>query len=223
MKKMITMMLVVFIVAALMILAVSCGSPNTSTAETKAAEQENEETAAAVETTAAVETKAAEAVTEAARDCPSSTSVKVESTNGAYEDRMPINWETIGSQAAYLSNTQNNTGLFIYIANFETSENLKEVDISDGQAMIEFVASIPGEGDPVPVSIGKYNVIEWVDTYVSANIILSGGSKLQIYTTEVETGDFEITSVTDTEICGKFNIDEKWTKMSGEFKVPIVK
>jgi competence protein ComGC len=66
MKKMITMMLVVFIVAALMILAVSCGSPNTSTAETKAAEQENEETAAAVETTAAVETKAAEAVTEAA-------------------------------------------------------------------------------------------------------------------------------------------------------------
>ena len=37
----------------------------------------------------------------------------------------------------------------------------------------------------------------------------------------ISSGDFAITSVTDTEICGKFSIDEKWTKMSGDFKVPV--
>lgn len=212
--------LIILIVALLSIFSIACGSQESATQETQASEQP-----AAEETTTSAQTEETEAaeetIAETAGECPAATSVSVESTNGAYADHMPISWDSIGSQSAILSHSTNNTGVFIYIANFETSENLKDVELSDGQAVLQFTLNVVGQGDPVPVSVGSYNVKEWVDNYVSAGIRLSGGTTVSISTSSVSTGDFEITSVTDTEICGKFNIDEKWTKMSGEFKVPI--
>jgi len=217
MKKIINLVLVIFVIASLASLAIACGKQGTVPTETQATEQQIEETTAPAETTSA------EAAAQESGECPSLTSVKVESTNGAYVDRMPISWDSIGTQAAYLSHSTNKTAVFIYIANFETSENLKDVALSDGQAVIQFTLTVAGEGDPVPVSVGKYNVDEWIDNYASAGIRLTGGSTLSISTADIASSDFEITSVTETEICGKFNIDEKWTKMSGEFKVSIVK
>jgi len=201
----------------------ACGGSNTKSGTVQKEEGAKAAETTAAETTAAAEETAAETVAEVAGECPAATSVQVESTNGAYADRMPIAWDSIGTQSAKLSHSTNNTAVFIYIANFETAENLKDAALSDGQAVIQFTLAVPGEGDPVPVSIGKYNVKEWVDNYVSIGIRLTGGTTLTVSAGNTETGDFEITSVTDTEICGKFNIDEKWTKMSGEFKVPVVK
>lgn len=236
-KTIINVVLVVMIIAAIAGFSIACGSQEVAPEETGGTEEQVEETTEAVqtaeveetgevteeETAEATEEETEEVAAETSGDCPPATTVKVESTNGAYADRMPITWDSIGSQAASLSHSTNNTGLFIYIANFETSENLKDVALSDGQAVIQFTVTVTGEGDPVPVSVGKYNVKEWVDNYVSAGIRLTGGTTLSISTSDISTADFEITSVTDTEICGKFNIDEKWTKMSGEFKVPVVK
>ena len=198
-------------------MALSTGSPAAEETTTSAQEEGTE---ALNETTADTEASE-EATAETAGECPDATSVSIESTNGAYSDHMPISWDSIGSQSANLSHSTNNTGVFIYIANFETSENLKDVELSDGQAVLQFTLTVTGQGDPVPVSLGSYNVKEWVDNYVNIGIRLSGGTTVSISNASVNTGDFEITSVTDTEICGKFNIDEKWTKMSGEFKVPI--
>lgn len=228
MKTILNVALIVLIVAVLAGFSIACGSQETAGQETQAEENAEETTAAAQitesETVAEAETVAEteeETDTQAAGECPSATSATVESTNGAYTDNMPISWDSIGSQSASLSHSTNNTAVFIYIANFETSENLEDVVLSDGQAVIQFTLTVPGEGDPVPVTIGKYNVKEWIDNYVNIGIRLTGGTTLTISSTDTSTGDFEITSVTDTEICGKFNIDEKWTKMSGEFKVPI--
>jgi len=230
MKTILNVALIVLIVAALAGFSIACGSQETTGQETQ--EEENaEETTAAAQTTESETAAEAETVaeteeetgTQAAGECPSATSATVKSTNGAYTDNMPISWDSIGSQSASLSHSTNNTAVFIYIANFETSENLEDVVLSDGQAVIQFTLTVPGEGDPVPVTIGKYNVKEWVGNYVNIGIRLTGGTTLTISSTDTSTGDFEITSVTDTEICGKFNIDEKWTKMSGEFKVPISK
>lgn len=215
--KMLFLIASILIMAIVTVFSVACGTQGAQSAETKASAEQTSETPA--QTTAAETT----AAPKPAGQCPSSTSVTIQSDNGAYKERLPISWDSIGSQAAKLTHTTNRTAVFIYIANFETSENLKDVALSDGQAVIQFTVTVAGEGDPVPVSIGKYNVKEWVDNYVSAGIRLTGGTTLSISTGSTETGDFEITSVTDTEICGKFNIDEKWTKMSGEFKVPIVK
>ena len=219
-KTIMNAVFIILIIASLSIFSVACGSQESAIQETQASEQPAAEdtttSAQAAETEAPEETAA-----ETAGECPAATSVSVESTNGAYSDHMPISWDSMGSQSANLSHSTNNTGVFIYIANFETSENLKDVELSDGQAVIQFTLTVTGQGDPVPVSVGSYNVKEWVDNYVNIGIRLSGGTTVSISSSDVSTGDFEITSVTDTEICGKFNIDEKWTKMSGEFKVPI--
>ncbi len=217
-----SIILTVMMVAVAASSSFACTSASTAPAQTKAAE----EAAPATEAEAEVETTEApaEEVVQPAGDCPAATSVSVESTNGAYADRMPITWDSLGAQAAYVNNTTNNTSVAVYIANFETSENLKDAALGDGQAMIYFSIRVRGEGDPVAVETGVYAMRDYDDNdlYVEPSIKLSGTTvKLSVHELNVE--EFEITSITDTEICGNFTIDEKWTKMSGEFKVPIVK
>lgn len=223
-----SIILTVMMVAVVASSSFACASASTDTAQTKAAEEAApaEEAASATEAEAEVEaTEApAEEVVQPAGDCPAATSVSVESTNGAYADRMPISWDSLGAQAAYVTNTTNNTAVAVYIANFDTSENLKDAALGDGQAMIYFSIRVRGEGDPVAVETGVYAMRDYDnnDLYVEPSIKLSGTTvKLSVHELNVE--EFEITSITDTEICGNFTIDEKWTKMSGEFKVPIVK
>jgi len=151
------------------------------------------------------------------------TSVSVESTNGAYAEREPISWDTLGSQAAYVNRSTGNAGVSVCIANFETSEDLKTVALGDGQAVIVFSMRVRAEGPAVPIQTGIYDLMSFDDSdlYVAPTIRLSGGSAVQISIHNLTVAEFEITSVTDEEICGKFNIDEKWTKMSGEFRVPF--
>jgi hypothetical protein len=217
-----SIVLTVMMLAAVVSFSFACTSASAAPAETKAAE----EAAPVTEAEAEVQTTEApaEEVVQAAGDCPSATSVSVASTNGAYADREPINWDSIGAQAAYVTNTMNNTAVAVYIANFDTSENLKDAALGDGQAMIYFSIRVRGEGDPVPIEMGVYAMRDYDnnDLYVEPSIKLSGTTvKLSVHELTVE--DFEITSITDTEICGNFTVDEKWTKMSGEFKVPFVK
>ncbi len=158
-----------------------------------------------------------------AGDCPAVSSVSVESTNGAYADREPISWDTLGSQTAYVSRSTGNAGVSVCIANFETSENLKTVALGDGQAVVLFSMRVRAEGPAVPIQTGIYDLMSFDDSdlYVAPTIRLSGGSAVQISIHNLTVAEFEITSITDEEICGKFNIDEKWTKMSGEFRVPF--
>jgi len=193
-----------------------CGAsdepPNTADPETESPATDNEDPA---------EEPADEP--QPAGDCPAVTSVSVESTNGAYAEREPISWDTLGSQAAYVNRSTGNAGVSVCIANFETSEDLKTVALGDGQAVIVFSMRVRAEGPAVPIQTGIYDLMSFDDSdlYVAPTIRLSGGSAVQISIHNLTVAEFEITSVTDEEICGKFNIDEKWTKMSGEFRVPF--
>ena len=114
--------------------------------------------------------------------CPAVTNVSVESTNGAYADREPISWDTLGSQAAYVSRSTGNAGVSVCIANFETSENLKTVALGDGQAVIVFSMRVRAEGPAVPIQTGIYDLMSFDDSdlYVAPTIRLSDGSAVQI-------------------------------------------
>lgn len=158
-------------------------------------------------------------------DCPAATAVEVASTNGAYASREPISWDSIGTQEAYVDGSMGSTTVNIYIANFSTQESLKGFKPEeDSQAILHFALRIRGEGNEVPVEMGEYNLKNYdeSDLHVTPKIVLSGGSALQISTHDIESSEFIVTSVTATEICGTFSVDEKWTQMSGAFKVPIV-
>lgn len=201
-------------------LSAACGSPAPANTEPAAeATQATEAPAAEPEATEAP----AEEPAQPAGDCPAATSVSIESTNGAYADREPISWSSLGAQEAYVSRSFGTTTLSICIANFETSENLKDAALSDGQAVLVLFARVRGEGNEVPITAGDYAMkdADNNDLHVTPTIRLSGGSTLQFSVHEMDVSDFEITSITDSEVCGKFEIVEKWTKASGEFKVPI--
>ncbi len=152
------------------------------------------------------------------------TKVTVESTNGAYADREPINWDSLGSQAAFVSGTFGTTSVNIYIANFETNEKLKDYKPGDGEAMLHFPIHIKGDGNDVPIETGVYDLIRDAESvrFVEPKIVLNG-SAVQISVHSLTLADFEITAVSHDSISGTFNIEEKWTKMSGEFTVPIIR
>lgn len=220
-------MAVVLIV--LMILTTACGGSTTvvpSDSATKAAAEtsppENE-----VTTTPATESETNEPANadENTGDCPDTTSVTIASTNGAYESRQPIGWDNIGTQEAYVSRSYGTTSVDIYIANFTTSEGLKSYKPNDGESILHFQLRIRGEGNEVAIELGEYNLKDYdaSDLHVTPKILLSGGSALQISTHDIASSEFVVTGISDTQICGTFNVDEKWTQMSGTFVVPFVK
>jgi hypothetical protein len=130
----------------------------------------------------------------------------------------------LGSQAASVSGSFGSTSVNIYIANFETNEALKDYKPGDGEAMLHFALRIRGEGNSVPIETGVYDLKSYdeSDLYVAPKIVLNG-TAVQISVHELTVADFEITAISDDSISGTFNIEEKWTKMSGEFTVPIVR
>lgn len=152
------------------------------------------------------------------------TKVAVTSTNGAYADREPISWDSLGSQAAYIGGSYATTSVNIYIANFETADNLKDYKPGDGEAMLHFSLRIRGEGNDVPVETGVYDLKSYdeSDLHVTPKIVLNG-TAVQISVHDLTVAEFEVTEITETAISGTFNIEEKWTNMSGEFSVPIVR
>ncbi len=161
--------------------------------------------------------------TEVPGNCPAATRVLIESSNGAYADREPLSWDNPGSQEAHVSRSYGTASVNIYIANFNTTESLKDYKPEEGQAILNFALRIRSEGEAVPLQTGIYDLLSYDDSdlFVTPKIILSGGSTVQISTNNINSAEFEITSITETEICGVFNIDEKWTRMDGEFRVPF--
>ncbi len=161
--------------------------------------------------------------TETSGNCPAATNISIESTNGAYTEREPLSWDILGSQEAHVSRSYGTASINIYIANFNTSESLKDFKPEDGQAILSFALRIRGDSEAVPLETGVYDLLSYDDNdlFVTPKIILSGGSAVQISTNNINSAEFEITDITELEICGKFMIDEKWTRMNGEFRVPF--
>ena len=149
----------------------------------------------------------------------------MESTNGAYVDAGEISWNELGTQVGEIDYFIGMTTVFIYIATYDVAEDdIYNATVPEGEAILYFVATIQKEGDEIPLETGIYDLTKFqgdVPKTAEMGIKLSGGTTVQLDKFKTTISEFEIINITDTEISGIFNIEENWTKASGEFKVAL--
>jgi len=146
--------------------------------------------------------------------------VTLESTNGAYTDAEAIDWSTIVTQQAKVLVFSDHSICTILLANFETSEYLKDVDLEPGQAVVYFTLNQPAESVPVA---GVYDLtVSDMEFTGSASIRVAGGTTVMISTSTIIAAELEIAYVTSEAVTGSFAVQDRWTEMSGEFQAPII-
>lgn len=143
----------------------------------------------------------------------------VESTNGGYPDPA-IDWTSIVTQQAKVLELSHYSICTILIANFETTEYLKTVDLEEGQAVIYFTLTQPTVSIPVA---GVYDLTVSDGEFTgSASIRVAGGTTISFSSSNIDVAEVEITGVTADAVTGAFNVQERWTTMTGEFQAPII-
>ncbi len=146
--------------------------------------------------------------------------VTLESTNGAYTDAEAIDWSTIVTQQAKVLVFSDHSICTILLANFETGEYLKDVDLEPGQAVVYFTLNQPAESVPVA---GVYDLtVSDMEFTGSASIRVAGGTTVMISTSTIIAAELEIAYVTSEAVTGSFAVQDRWTEMSGEFQAPII-
>ncbi len=207
MKKMI---LLVTMVLSVLLLAAGCG------------EEQAEET---LQETMEAADNAADNVAETALDEPAAAPLeepwaRVESTNGAYTNlEVPVDWSSIGTQQAFIAEYYDYSSCRIFIANFETGEDLSTLAREPGQGIIKFTLRMPPESDP---QVGIYDLTRTGESFTGeAGVMVTGGSTVQFATSSMTDGVLEITSVTDGIVAGTFQLEDNWTVASGAFQAEI--
>ncbi|MCK5841923.1 MAG: hypothetical protein KAH31_07140 [Candidatus Sabulitectum sp.] len=146
--------------------------------------------------------------------------VTLESTNGGYTDAEAIDWSTIVTQQAKVLVFSDHSICTILLANFETEEYLKTVELEPGQAVVYFTLNQSAESVPVA---GAYDLtISDGEFTGSAGIRIAGGVTVMISMSNIITGELEIAHVTAEAATGSFTVQDRWTEMSGEFQAPII-
>ncbi len=144
----------------------------------------------------------------------------VESTNGAYPDPESIDWTNIITQQAKVLTFSDHSICTILIANFETTEYLKTVDLEPGQAVVYFTLNQPAVSIPVA---GDYDLTIADGEFTgSAALRVTGGVTVSISRSNIVVAELEITGVTSDAVTGAFNVQDTWTTMTGEFQAPII-
>jgi len=145
--------------------------------------------------------------------------VSLESTNGAYTSADPIDWSEILTQQAQFSEFTDNSVCTIFIANFETEENLRTVELQPGQAVVYFTLSQPVLDVP---AVGIYDITtSGAEFSGTASVRVAGGSTVTLSQSATTVGELEILAATPHFVTGTFNIEERWTTMSGAFEAPV--
>lgn len=200
-----------FLAISLVILSGCSGEP--------AQEVTNETVTPSIEEEVAEEVIPEEAIEEEIEVAVIEAHAAVESTNGAYPDPA-IDWTSIVTQQAKVLTFSDHSVCTILMANFETTEYLKTVDLEEGQAVIYFTLTQPALSVPVA---GVYDLTLSDGEFTgSASIRLPGGATLMISTSNIVVAELEITGVTADAVTGAFNVEERWTTMAGEFQAPII-
>lgn len=146
--------------------------------------------------------------------------VTLESTNGGYTDAEAIDWSTIVTQQAKVVEFSDHSICTVLLANFETEENLKTVELEPGQAVVYFTLNQSAESVPVA---GVYDLtVSDGDFTGSAGIRVAGGVTVMISMSNIITGELEITHVSSEAATGSFDVQDSWTAISGEFQAPII-
>jgi hypothetical protein len=146
--------------------------------------------------------------------------VILESTNGAYTAVDPIDWSEILTQQVQFSEFTDNSVCTIFMANFETEENLRTVELQPGQAVLYFVLTQPAGSVPVA---GVFDLTAMdVDFGGTVSIRVAGGSTVTLSQPATTVGELEILAVTPESVTGIFNVEERWTTASGAFQAEII-
>jgi hypothetical protein len=168
---------------------------------------------------------AADNVAETALDEPAAAPLeepwaRVESTNGAYTNlEVPVDWSSIGTQQAFIAEYYDYSSCRIFIANYETGEDLSTLAREPGQGIIKFTLRMPPESDPM---VGVYDLTRTGEDFTGeAGVMVTGGSTVQFATSSMTDGVLEITSVTDGIVAGTFQLEDNWTVASGAFQAEI--
>ena len=144
----------------------------------------------------------------------------VESASRAYSDSESIDWTSIVTQQARVFTYSDYSLSTILIANFETTEYLKTVDLEPGQAVICITLKQPALSIPVA---GVYDLTICDGEFTgSASVRIAGGVTVLIATSNIVVGEVEITGVTADAVTGAFDVQDSWTTVTGEFQAPII-
>ncbi len=206
MKYSITAMLI-----ALFLMVAACGGEQAEQVVTEQAEGTVDESAEAAD-------DAAEASTPVV--VPVEATAEVQSTNGAYTNlEVPVDWSHIGAQQAFVEKFTGYGTCRIFIANFDTDENLKTMAREPGQGIIKFTLRLPADSDPL---VGTYDLTTTGSDFTGeAGVMVTGGSTISFSTSSMTGAFLEITSVTDDMVTGTFQAQDNWTTISGAFQAEI--
>lgn len=162
------MVLLVMMALSVLLLAAGCG------------EEQAEET---LQETIEASEDAADNVAETTTDEPAAAPLeepwaRVESTNGAYTNlEVPVDWSSIGTQQAFIAEYYDYSSCRIFIANFETGEDLSTLAREPGQGIIKFTLKMPPESDP---QVGIYDLTRTGEDFTGeAGVMVTGGSTVQ--------------------------------------------
>jgi hypothetical protein len=202
------------IILGLMLLVLACGGEQAETGEA-VSEQADETAGEVTETTDdQVETITAEAVV------PVEARAVVESTNGGYTNlEVPVDWSSIGAQQAFVEKYATGSTCRIFIANFDTDENLNTIAREPGQGIIKFTLSLPPDSDPL---VGTYDLTCTGSEFTGeAGVMVTGGSTISFVASSMTGAAVEITSVSEDMITGTFQAADNWTSIEGAFQAEI--
>lgn len=161
-------------------------------------------------------------------ECPEKTTVHVSSKNGAYPKDNSIDWSEVKTVLAVKSSSVGVTSYALYIANFEFTEStrseISKLKLTEGQGMLSFslVNQVEGQKEVI-FKPGKYDFSKaqgYAEQTGSVGIRVANGVTISFSYHDTE-GEFEVTKVTEHELCGKFTLKDKFSQISGEFKAPV--
>ena len=151
---------------------------------------------------------------------PAEARAVVESTNGGYTNlEVPVDWSYIGAQQAFVEKFTGYGTCRIFIANFDTDENLNTIAREPGQGIIKFTLRLPADSDPL---VGTYDLTTTGSDFTGeAGVMVTGGCTISFVASSMTGAAVEITSVTDDMITGTFQAQDNWTSISGAFQAEI--
>ena len=199
---------------ALFLVVAACGGEQAEQVVTEQPEGTVDGTAEAADDAAEASTPEPEAV------APVEARAVVESTNGGYTNlEVPVDWSHIGAQQAFVEKFTGYGTCRIFIANFDTDEDLNNMAREPGQGIIKFTLRLPADSDPL---VGTYDLTTTGSDFTGeAGVMVTGGSTISFVASSMTGAAVEITSVTDDMITGTFQAQDNWTSISGAFQAEI--
>lgn len=151
---------------------------------------------------------------------PVEAMVEFESTNGGYTNlEVPVDWSSIGAQQAFVEKFTTGSTCRIYIASFDTDEDLNSATIEPGQGVVKFTLSLPPDSDPL---VGTYDLTCTGSEFTGeVGVMVTGGTTISFVASSMTGAVVEITSVTDDMVTGTFQAEDNWTSVSGAFQAEI--